>query len=467
MTFNAAAVLAGAVIAALAGTAGDASASGFALIEQSASGLGNAYAGGAAGAEDASTVYFNPAGMSRLPGSQFVVALHGIKPSANFNDTASVGAAFQTKGGPGGDAGSLTGVPNGYITAEINPQTHIGFGVNAPFGLKTEYDSTWMGRFQAVKSKIETINLNPAISYQANDQVTLGAGLNYQHISGELTSAVNYAAAVYSGATGLLGASASAAGTAATAAITGGQGEGLSTVKGTDSSWGYNLGVLLNVSPETRVGLAYRSAIKYTLTGTVSFSDNRPSAATLAGLGAGGPLLAGGIAASTADGNVSLDLKLPATFSASVFHKVDDRMDVMADATWTQWSTFEQLQVIRSGGAVLSTTQENWKDTWRIAAGGSYHYNEQWTSRIGVAFDQAPVSDTYRTARIPDGNRTWLAVGGQYKPDTASAVDFGYAHLFVSDASINQNLSASGAGALIGTYKNSVDILSIQYSHRL
>jgi long-chain fatty acid transport protein len=196
----------------------------------------------------------------------------------------------------------------------------------------------------------------------------------------------------------------------------------------------------------------------------VNFSDNRPSAATLAGLGAGAAPLAAGIAASTADGNVSLNLKVPATFSASVFHKVNDKMDVMADATWTEWSVFEQLQVLRSGGIVVQTVPEKWKDTWRVAVGGNYHYNEQWTSRIGVAVDQTPVSDTYRTPRIPDGNRTWLAVGGQYKANKDSAVDFGYAHLFVSDSAINQDMSASGAGALIGTFKNSVDILSIQYS---
>lgn len=460
-------VLAGAVAVLAGGLNGNVFASGFALIEQSASGMGNAFAGGAASAEDASTIFFNPAGMSRLPGKQFVVAIHGIKPSAKFSDTGSVAAALQAQGGNGGDAGSLAAVPNAYFSYEVNPQTHVGLGLNSPFGLKTEYDSTWMGRFQAIKSKLETVNLNPSVSFQVNDNVTLGAGLNYQHVSGELTSAVNYAAAVYSGAMGSLGASAAAAGAAATAAVMAGEDEGLSTVKGTDSAWGYNLGALFNVSPETRVGLAYRSSIKYTLSGTVSFSANRPSAATLASLGPGAPLLAGGIAASTADGDVSLDIKLPATLSASVFHKVDDKMDVMADATWTQWSTFEQLQVIRSDGTTLQTVPEKWKDTWRVALGGNYHYNEQWTSRIGVAIDQTPVSDMYRTARIPDANRTWLAIGGQYKPDSASAVDVGYAHLFVSDASINQNQAAAGAGALIGNYKNSVDILSVQYSHSM
>ncbi len=158
---------------------------------------------------------------------------------------------------------------------------------------------------------------------------------------------------------------------------------------------------------------------------------------------------------------------MPDTFSLSGFHQVDDKWDVMADATWTGWSVLQQLQINRSTGANVQTVQENWNNTWRVSVGGNYHYNSQWTSRIGVALDQAPVSDAYRTARIPDGNRTWLAVGGQYKPGKDSALDFGYAHLFVSNAAINQNMTAIGAGALIGTYDDSVDILSIQYSHDL
>ena len=428
-------VLVYSITAALAAFSGSAAASGFALIEQSASGLGNAFAGGAASAEDASTIFFNPAGMSQLQGKQIAVMVHGIKPSAKFSDTASVGAALQTKGGPGGDAGSLALVPNGYFTMEINPQTRFGIGVNAPFGLQTEYDANWMGRFQAMKSKIETINLNPAISYQINDAVSVGAGVNYQRIKGELTSAVNYSAAAF------------AAGGAPLLGAIGGPGvEGVTTVTGNDSAWGYNLGLLFKPSPQTRVGLAYRSTIQFNLTGTVGFT-NRPAL----------------LAAAIPDGPVSLAIKMPDTLSASVFHQLNDKWDIMADATFTDWSVFQQLKVDRTSGANLTTVQENWRNTWRVAAGASHHYNERWTARVGLAYDQTPTSDAFRTARIPDGSRTWLSLGGQYKPAKESAVDFGYAHLFVSNVSINQTVA--GAGTLNGSYSNSVDILSAQYTH--
>lgn len=444
----------GLVAGAMLAMSGTAVASGFALIEQSGSGLGNAYAGGAAGAEDASTIFYNPAGMSHLNGKQVVVAGNMIKPSAKFSDTGSTPAAFQTtNNGDGGDAGSWALVPNAYFAMEVNPQTRVGLGINAPFGLQTEYNADWIGRFQAIKSKIQTINLNPSVSYDVTDAVSLGAGLNYQRITGDLTSAINWAAIAFTAAGG------GAGGAGAAAALIGaGQGEGVTTVTGDDTAWGYNLGVLFKASEQMRVGLAYRSSINYKLTGSANFS-NRPTAATV------GAPLAGGIAAAYPDGPVSLDIKMPDSFSASVFNRMDDKWDIMADATWTGWSVFNQLNVLRANGTTLSSTPENWKNTWRVAVGASHHYSEKWTSRIGVAYDQAPVSDTYRTARIPDNNRTWLSVGGQYKPGKESALDFGYAHLFVSDATINKDGSATGAGNLVGTYKNSVDIISVQYAY--
>ena len=141
-----------------------------------------------------------------------------------------------------------------------------------------------------------------------------------------------------------------------------------------------------------------------------------------------------------------------------------EQWDIMADASWTHWSVFQRLEVMRDNGKTLSSTPENWKNTWRVSIGANHHYNAQWTSRVGLAYDQSPVSDTYRTARVPDADRIWLALGGQYKPNKASTVDIGYAHLFVRNASIYQNQSATGAGTLSGTYKNSVDILSAQYT---
>ncbi len=390
-----------------------ASASGFALIEQSGSGLGNAYAGGAASAEDASTVFFNPAGMSRIPGKQVVVALHAISPSAKFTNTGTTLA--RPLNGEGGNAGDLALVPNAYFTTEAGTGLHFGLGLNAPFGLQTEYDANWMGRFQAIKSKIETVNFNPSIAYQVNDSLSVGAGVSYQRIKGELTSAVN------------LGGS-----------------EGASSVTGSDSAWGYNFGALFELNPQTRLGFSYRSRIQYNMNGTVVFTGGVPAA----------------------NGPITLAITMPDTFSFSAFHQLNDKWDVMSDLSWTGWSVFKQLNVVRTTGATILSVQENWRNTWRISGGGNYHYNDQWMARVGVAYDQSPVSDVFRTARVPDNDRTWLSVGGQYKASRESVFDFGYAHLFVKNSSI-RDLQGSGAGAkgnLVGTYSNAVDILSAQYT---
>ncbi len=438
------------VAGALLVMAGSAAASGFALLEQSGSALGNSFAGGAASAEDASTIFYNPAGMSRLSGSQIAFAGTAIRPSAKFSGAVPGGVPFQTAGaGTGGDAGSWGLAPSGYFAMEVNPQTRIGLGINAPFGLQTQYDANWMGGFQGVESKIQTVNLNPAISFKINTAVSIGAGLNYQHMNGELSSLTNYPAAVYATAV----AAGAPVGTAVAAATPYANVQGVSTLTGSDSAWGYNFGALFDLSPQTRLGVAYRSKIKYNLSGNVSFAGV-PSA----------------LAASFAVQPVTLAITMPDTFSFSGFHKLDDKWDVMADATWTGWSVLQQLNVVTATGASLGTpTPENWKNTWRIAFGSNYHYSETWTARMGVAYDQSPVSDQFRTVRIPDANRTWLSVGGQYKPGKDSALDFGYAHLFVSNAALNQSAAANpnlaGLGYLAGNFSNSVDILSVQYAH--
>jgi long-chain fatty acid transport protein len=410
-------IISGAV-AALLLMAGSAAASGFALIEQSGSGLGNAFAGGAASAEDASTIFYNPAGMSRLSGRQLVVAASAIRPSMQFTNTASTPPISRPLGGATGDAGRWALVPNGYFAMEVNPKTRIGLGINAPFGLQTQYDPNWVGRFQAVNSKLQTLNLNPAVSYQMNDQLSVGGGLNYQQIKAELSSIKSFGAL----------------------------GEGMSTMNGSDAAWGYNLGALFDIGTGGRVGVSYRSSIQYQLAGNAYTASVLPIPGTNVLM------------------PVTARIKTPDTLSISYFTVLNDKWDLMADLTRTGWRNFNELRIVSaSTGATIALTPENWKDTWRVSAGGNFHYNERWTARAGVAFDQSPVSDQFRTARIPDGDRTWLSVGGQYKPNKQDAFDFGYAHLFVKNANINQN--PAGAGNLVGTYANSVDILSVQYAH--
>ncbi|MHB1187203.1 OmpP1/FadL family transporter [Thiobacillus sp.] len=388
---------------ALAGCTHLAHAAGFALIEQNASGLGNAYAGQAAAATDASTIFFNPAGMTLLPDRQLVLAGHLIKPSTEFSGTGVPALGV----GNGGDAGDLAFVPNFCYAFRLTPDVSLGVGINAPFGLATEYDAGWVGRTQAIKSKIETINLNPSIAWRASETLSFGAGLSIQVIKAELT---NFAGAL-----------------------------GTANVKGGDHGWGFNFGALWQPLTGTRIGLAYRSEVDYTLEGQATFSGN-----------------------AAANGDITADTTMPASASLSLFHRLSPQLDLLADVTWTGWSAFDELRIVRTNGALLSLTPENWDDTMRYSIGVTYRMGDTWSFRGGVAYDEAPVSDMYRTPRIPDGARTWVAVGGQYRISQRSAIDFGYAHLFVEDVGLN---SAGGGTTLNGEYDSSVDILSAQYTH--
>src|SRR5438034_7594675 len=273
--------LAAAVGAALLSlSAGSAFGSAFALQEQNASGLGHAYAGGAAAAEDVSTIFFNPAGLVRLQTTQAVVAGNVICFSAKFRDSGSQPAAFQPLGGTGGEAGTCALVPNLYLGIPFTDKWSFGIGVNVPFGLKTEYDSDWLGRFQAVKSKVETYNVNPVLSWEPTPNWTVGAGVSFQRLNAELTNQVNYAAAF---AQGVQSAVAGGLVPAAAAPTLIGSAAGLESgakVKGDDSSWGWNVGVLWQATPQTRIGAAYRSAIKYDVDGNVNF-DNPTALGTL------------------------------------------------------------------------------------------------------------------------------------------------------------------------------------------
>src|SRR3954462_14854510 len=220
---------------AVVGTPSSASAAGFALIEQSASGMGNAFAGAAATAEDASTIFFNPAGMSLLSGPQFAVAGHAIDLSLKFSNSGSSRTAGNgtiplgpTSGGNGGEAGGVAFVPNIYLTAPINEKLTIGLGINAPFGLKTEYDSTWVGRYQGIETRVETYNINPAVSYKISDTLAIGAGVDYQRLKVKFTNAV---------ATGLPGPTSP---------------DALANLDADDDTWGWNIGLIAQLSPATR-----------------------------------------------------------------------------------------------------------------------------------------------------------------------------------------------------------------------
>ncbi|WP_306605553.1 OmpP1/FadL family transporter [Azonexus sp.] len=363
---------------------GVASASAFQLGEQNASGLGTAYAGSAAIADNASTVFFNPAGMTQLKGVHISGGLVGIGSQIRFRGL---------NGSSGGDAGGWHGVPNAYLSWQLTPALTAGVGLSSPFGLATEYKAAWVGQQEGIKSELTTLNLNPSVAYKVNDKVSLGLGLNYQKVDGELTS------------TGIV-------------------------LKGDDASYGWNAGALFTLSPAMRVGVSYRSAIGHTLKGHVN-----------------------------AVVPVKADLDLPGTFILSVWQQVSDRWEAMGDLSYTRWNSLDRLVVVnRNTGMQFGNAEVyNYDNSWRIAWGAAYRSNDVTKLKFGLAYDRTPVNSRDRSVRVPDNDRLWLSLGGQWKLGRASVVDLGYSYLYMKDPKIAQ-------GNAIGKYDNSAHIVGVQYS---
>ncbi len=451
----------GALVLALG--AGQAFGTGFQLNENSASGLGNAFAGGAVATDDVTAMWSNPAALSLFPKMQAAAALHIITPSIKFSNNASIPASNQPLGGDGGDAGGFNFVPNMYLVVPINAQWSFGLGVNAPFGLTTEYDDGWIGRYQALKSQIETINVNPALSWKVTPTLAIGAGVNYQYIKATLTNNVNYSGALLSAAA-LNGITPGSPTFNAIAQATPGL-DSKAQVKGEDGAWGWNIGFAWDATPQLRVGASYRSEIKYDVSGNIDFSN--PTITLAPGTP---PQLAGTIAALSAGVNstalygrgVTSDITIPAIANLSMLYRLNSKWEVMADAQYTGWSSIPELRFIASSPPALPPTALNWDDSWKFSVGATYKANDVWKARFGVAFDQTPVTND-PTVRLPDSDRWWLAIGGEYKWTPNLKFDAGFAYIIGDNTNFNQNQGSTAGNALVnGTFKASTTILSMQ-----
>jgi long-chain fatty acid transport protein len=404
------------------------SAAGFAIKEQSITSLGRAFAGSAAVAEDASTIFFNPAGLTYLERGELDMGLNYIKPQSEFRNEGSSVPDFggaggfsgqPLTGGDGGDAGHEAFVPNFYLSHPVNDKVSLGLGVSAPFGLVTEYRDDWVGRYFAVKSEMLTVNFNPTIAIKATDKLSLGFGVSAQYIDVKLTQMAD------------LGARAGAP-----------QAAGGKVKLGADDwGYGYNLGIIYQATDSTRVGLSFRSKISHTLEGDGTLKDSNGN--------------------TLVDDNVEADVDLPETLSLAIHHQINSKWAVSADATLTRWNRFEELNIKSDGGQLSSLKPEDWENSMRYGLGLSYQHNDKWQFRTGIAYDETPIpSSERRTARIPGTDRKWVAFGASYHYSDNIVIDAAYAHLFMNDPSINET-DDSGYN-LRGEYDASVDIVGLQ-----
>ena len=459
------AVAIGATVLALA--ASPAFATGCQLNEQSASSIGNANAAGAAFTDDITAMWFNPAALSAFDRRQAAAVVHVITPKIEFSNDASQPARNQPLGNNGGDAGGVNVVPNMFVGIPINPQWAFGLGISTPFGLTTEYDDGWIGRYQALKSEIKTINVNPAISWKATPTFAVGVGVNYMYLDATLSQNGNYSAALL-----LAGQAAGlpASTLAAIGAITPGI-DTKATISADDSAWGWNIGAAWDATPQLRLAAAYRSKLKIHAKGDVDY--NNPSislppgtpaalAAAVNGLAAAlnNPIPGNPLSGQFANRSVTSDIELPDVANLSVLFRINPQWEVMADAQWTGWSSIPELAFATS--PALPVIPLEWDDSWKIAVGASYRHNDQWKLRFGVAHDKTPVT-SHPTPRLPDSDRWWFAVGGEYRHSPALKFDAGFVYIKGDTANFNQNLGSTDRFGLInGSYDSSTTIFSLQ-----
>lgn len=425
----------GAAVLALVGT-GTVHGAGFQLLEQNASGLGNAYAGSAAISENASTIFFNPAGMTYLPGIHVSAGVAGIRPSFKFSNDGTTGPGGLRGSGPdGGDAGSWGALPNAYISWQLAPDWYAGLGIGAPFGLMTEYeDDDWAGRYHSKKFEIRSVNINPSIAWRINDRLSVGAGINWMYLDAKFSRAAPF---VLPGV-GFLG-------------------DLDATVDVKGDGWGWNAGVIYQLDARTRIGFSYRSQVRIDADGDTTVSNQSVT----------NPLALARLRTMSADAATSV--KLPDTAVLSIVHQLNDRWQLLGDISWTGWSSIKALDIENTGNAAIRSDNLDlrFRDTWRIALGANYRFNEKWTLKGGLAWDQAPIrSAHYRPTSLPDKDRYWVSIGAQYAATDRTKIDIGYTHLFIRNTGIDNATDPVAKGVVRGTYRSNANIVGVQVSHR-
>jgi long-chain fatty acid transport protein len=446
---------------------------GYKLNEQSAAGMGTAHAGRAAMAEDASVVFYNPAAMTELSRAQLMAGFTYINATGDF-DGSSVNAA----GAPstleeydnGGNYLGEAFVPFFYYVQPVNENVSVGLGIFTPFGTNTDYGDNFSGGGFADQTSLVSIEIQPSIAVKINEQLSIGGGIDIVYMEGLLSKQTDLIPFPIGGAKGY---------------------ETKFEVSGDDWGYGWNLGSYYQLTDTTSIGLTYRSEIDIDLTGDSSFEDQSDlffySSASSAVLG---PF-------SSREQASNVPLVTPQSATLAMTFQLNDALLLQAGATWTGWSSFQYFDIIATENVASATDLtgglgdgfadvsdlsglpngyighivEEWEDVWAIALGGTYQLNNNVLLRAGYAFDESPVSDQYRTARVPSSDRQWLTFGAGFVIDADLSVDVAAGYLYMERTTLDEtnkdlNDETIGNARLIGDYEVDVFGLSAQVNYK-
>ncbi len=414
---------------------------GFAVDVHNAGAIGTSYAGIVTGMHGLSNTFGNPALFANTKQTTYAVDLGIFNYTVELSGPATATSAYAQSADARGDAGTLEEagasffMPSFYWAQPLSDRLTVGFEVATPFGLLTEYSKDWIGRYHAVESSIETINFGPAVGYQVNDRLSVGAGLMIQQLDVTHSTAIDFGTAVLKDSALAL--------------------DGFSEITGDDIALGYRLGLSYEADESTRLGFGYRSKVTHNIKGRNTLTLPTALAASLT-------------TAGYASSDVETQLVTPEVVKLGVLRQYGD-WDVAIDGTWTRWSQFKELNLNHKNYLLDAKQSINWQNTWMWSLGGQYAYTDTLKLRMGLSFDDTAMPDSrYLTPRIPVGKRQILGAGFEYQVNPQSKIDFSLMQMWFDKAQSRLDLADPNnlaKGTFNGDFDVSLTDISLGWEH--
>ncbi|MDG2519770.1 OmpP1/FadL family transporter [Lysobacter soli] len=424
---------------------GQAQASGFQLKENSVKSMGAAFAGAGVNETDSSVVANNPATMARFSGTTMQVDVTAIDLSYEFKGTGTDALGRPLTGGNGGDAGDIAAVPALSVIHKLDNGLAFGAMVSAPFGLKTEYDDNWQGRYFAHTSDVEIVDLTLAAALDiVPDRFSVGAGIIYSRADVTLSKSVDFGSLLFANpATRPLPFARPQAA------------DGFAEIQGDDTGFGWTVGANLKPTDKLAIGVSYRSEIDYELEGTADWTVPGNVAAVFAASPTTRPLFQ--------DGAALAKLTTPSVLNVDLRYDFTDSFSMMASYAETGWESLREVRIEFANPDPDSVEPFNWKDTTFASLGAEYKLNPSWTLRGGVAYDETPTHIETRTPRLPDANRMWYSLGASWAATQALEVNFGYTRIEPNSPKID---ITSGGSTLVGPFDGAANLYGVSAQYK-
>lgn len=424
-------------------------------------------------ASDASTIFYNPAGLTHLENSQVTGVVDFVFPYIHYRDadanhrspTGGIGPKVQGLNS-GKITDTVTVAPHLYGAYKLNDKVTLGLGVYVPFGSETEYQRDSVMRYNINRLGLTTIAVEPVVAFKANEKHSFGVGLIAQYSEAKLRKYAD------------VGASRGFPGMA----------DAYGEVEGNDWGYGYQLAWMYDVNDRLRLGVNYRSKVSHDLKGSAEWKPGDAQAEALQKMALQNPITGEiGLPAAGYKEKEGAHVKLvtPESLSVHGMYRANEKLNLFGDVTWTRHSRFDTADLVFENKKMVSeknvsdTTRilPGWRNTYKIAVGGSYQINEPWQLRAGFAFDKSPIRNAEtRLNTLPDGNRMWFSVGARYTPNKKHTFDVAVSHIHINDTSVNspaavqdangQLTSVDSKGRNSAKFRNHANILGVQYTYK-